>query len=200
MNGSVVIVGAGVVGLSLAKSLASEGIDVTVYDTKQHVSDNASKASGILSASGLERTGIPYKNAILNRLDGAVLHAGKETLRVKADHTMALVIDRGKLAEACLEEAEKAGANVLLGTRLDRDAVRKMAKDNTALVGADGAVSTVANAFSFPSIKEYVLTYKAEYENVKLEDTGTVNMFFSSIASRFFRGLHHIPRKGSKQE
>jgi flavin-dependent dehydrogenase len=187
MNGSVVIVGAGVVGLSLAKDIASKGIEVTVYDAKRRVSDNASKASGILSASGLERTGLPYQKAVVNRLNGAVLHAGRETLRVKAAGTKALVIDRCKLAEACLEEAEKAGARVLLGKRFDREEVRDVARDkNITLVGADGAVSTVASAFAFPPVKEYVLTYKAEYDSAHIEDTGTVDMFFSDIAKRFF--------------
>ena len=33
-------------------------------------------------------------------------------------------------------------------------------KRNSRTVGADGAVSTVASAFGFPSINDYVLTYK----------------------------------------
>ncbi len=186
MNGSVVIVGAGVAGLSLARDLASKGMDVTVYDAKLHVSDSASKASGILSVSGLNRIGIPYQKAVVNRLNGAVLHTGNETLRVKADHTMALVIDRGKLAEATLIEAEKAGASVILGKRLDREAVRDIARKNMVLVGADGAVSTVASTFSFPPIKEYVLTYKAEYNSARVDDMRVVEMFFSDAASGFF--------------
>jgi flavin-dependent dehydrogenase len=187
MNWSVVIVGAGIVGLSLARSIASEGVDVTVYDAKRHVSDNAYKASGILSTSGLESISIPYQKAVVNRLNGAVLHAGKETLWVKAADTKALVIDRGKLVEAGLKEAEKAGARVLLGKGLDKEAVRDIAKEkNTILVGADGAVSTVASAFAFPPIDEYVLTYKAEYDGAQIEDTGVVEMFFSNIAHRFF--------------
>jgi flavin-dependent dehydrogenase len=187
MQRNIVIIGAGVVGLSLAKTLASEGLAVTVYDSKRRVSDNAFRASGILSASGLERIKIPYKNAVVNRLRGAVLHVGNETLRVKAEETKALVVDRARLAEACLKEAEKAGAEVMLGTRADRDAVKEIARDKSRiLVGADGAVSTVASAFSFPPIEEYALTYKADYEDARVEDDGIVNMFFSGLAPRFF--------------
>ena len=199
MQGNVVIVGAGVVGLSLATRLASAGIDVTVYDAKRRVSDNASKASGILSTSGLKTISIPYHGAVVNRLDGAVLRVGKETLRIKANDTKALVVDRGKLAEASLKEAEKAGAMVLLGNGLDREAARNIAKDkNTILVGADGAVSTIASAFSFPPVKEYVLTYKAEYENAQIDDTGIVNLFFSNTAYRFFAWT--VPYSGKRAE
>jgi flavin-dependent dehydrogenase len=187
MKKSVVIVGAGVVGLSLARDLALKGIDVTVYDANKRIFENAARASGILSVSGLQRIAIPYQKAEVNRLAGAVLHAGNETLHVKAERTMALVIDRCKLAEESLSEAKKAGAVTILGKRLYKDDVISIAKDKgTVLVGSDGAVSTVANAFSFPSIKEYVLTYKVEYEKARVEDPGIVDMFFSNIASRFF--------------
>src|SRR5271157_4924253 len=158
MHREVVIIGAGIVGLALARDLSLKDIRVTVYDAKKKVSDNASKASGILSVSGLETIGIPYREAVVNRLDGAVLHAGKETLHVKAKDTKALVVDRGTLADSCLKEAEKAGARVVLGRRLEKDEIREIAKDKSnVLVGADGAASTVANAFSFPQIREHIL-------------------------------------------
>ena len=67
--------GAGVIGLTLAKELASNGIDTKVYDLKESVSESVSKASGILSISG-SKPGIPYRSSIINELDGAVLHAG----------------------------------------------------------------------------------------------------------------------------
>ncbi len=187
MKKSVVIVGAGVVGLSLARDLALKDIDVTIYDANKRIFENAARASGILSVNGLQRIAIPYKKAEINRLAGAVLHAGNETLRVKAPRTMALVIDRCKLAEECLAEAEKAGARIIMERRLYKEEAANIAKNkDVVLVGADGAVSTVANAFSFPSIKEYILTYKVEYGNAKVDDTDIVDMFFSNIASRFF--------------
>lgn len=188
MDKKVIVVGAGVIGLVLAKELAHYGIDVEVYDAKSSVSDGAAKASGIFSVSGLGRIGIDPKHAIVNTLDGATLYSGKEKLRVKAKKTMAYVVDRGMLAEMCKKDAEKGGAKVVLGKKINRKELHELASDKSnIIVGADGAVSTVAAAFSFPEIKEYVLTYKAEYNNAIIDDPNMAGLFFSNqIAYRFF--------------
>ena len=184
----VFVIGAGVVGLTLAKELASKGIDVEVFDSKRSVKDGAAKASGIFSVSGLGQIGIDPKHTILNTLDGANLYAGKEKLRIKSKKIMAYVTDRGMLAELCKDVAEKAGAKVTLGRKFERKELADLAKDkNNIIVGADGAVSTVAAAFSFPKINEYILTYKAEFDKAKIEDHHMVGLFFSNeIAYRFF--------------
>lgn len=188
MDKRVIVIGAGVVGLTLAKELAGLGIGVDVYDAKRSVSDGSAKASGIFSVSGLGRIGIDPRNTIVNELDGATLYAGKEKLKVKAKKIMAYVVDRGMLAELCKDEAIKAGAKVRLGKRFDRKDLRELSSDDSnIIVGADGAVSTVAAAFSFPAIKEYILTYKAEYSNANIEDPKAAGLFFSNqIAYRFF--------------
>ena len=188
MDKKVIVVGAGVVGLTLAKELAERGMDVEIYDAKKSVSDGAAKASGIFSISGLGRIGIDPQHTIVNTLDGATLHAGKEKLRVKSKKTMAYVVDRGMLAELCKGAAVKAGSKVIIGKKFDRKELHELAADkNNIIVGADGAVSTVAAAFGFPPIKEYVLTYKAEYSNINMEDPHMAGLFFSNqIAYRFF--------------
>ncbi|MGD0728927.1 MAG: NAD(P)/FAD-dependent oxidoreductase [Candidatus Micrarchaeaceae archaeon] len=188
MNRKVFVVGAGVVGLTLAKELAMHNIDVEVFDSKKAVSDGAAKASGIFSTTGLSRIGINFDEGIVNTLDGAVLHAGKETLNIKSKKTMAYIVDRGILAEICKKEAIGAGATVTLGKKLGKQELHELASNrNNVVVGADGAVSTVASAFSFPEIKEYILTYKAEYSKADIEDKNVVGLFFSNeIAYRFF--------------
>ncbi|MDE1869174.1 MAG: NAD(P)/FAD-dependent oxidoreductase [Candidatus Micrarchaeota archaeon] len=188
MGRSVSIIGAGVIGLTLAKDLALRGIEVTVYDSKRNVSEGAGKASGIFSVAGLERSGIPYRKGLVNTLNGAVLWAGKESLRIKSKDTKAYVVDRAILADLCKSDAESAGAKVVLGKRMDRDRLLEMAADkDNILVGADGAVSTVASVFGFPSAKEHILTYKAEYDSANIEDRHMVGLYFSNkIAYRFF--------------
>jgi flavin-dependent dehydrogenase len=200
MRKSVVIIGAGVVGLTLARELASHGIDTKVYESKKTVSEGAARASGILSIAGLGSTGIPYERCITNRLSGAVLHAGKETLKIKAKEAKAYLIDRGALAESCMESAKEAGAEVQLGTRMGIGELLDLASDrNSILVGADGAVSSVASTFGFPSIDEYILTYKAEYDDADIEDQSMVDLFFSNrIARRFFGWT--APHSGSRVE
>lgn len=188
MSKQVIIVGAGIVGLSLAGELALHGIETIVYDSKKSVADGAAKASGIFSISGLERIGIDPANSVVNLLDGATLNAGKERLCVKAKRNMAHVVDRGMLAEICMKRAVDAGAKIRLGKKLGKEDLIEMESDNNnIIIGADGAVSTVAAAFSFPPIREHILTYKAEYSNARIEDPHTVGLFFSNeIAYRFF--------------
>ena len=72
----VVIVGAGVIGLLLAKRLAREGIDTTVYESKRKISDNTAKASGIFSREGLSRLDVDWKDALVTTLNGATIFAG----------------------------------------------------------------------------------------------------------------------------
>jgi Ketopantoate reductase PanE/ApbA. len=53
MRSKVSIVGAGAVGLYLAYKLASDGIDVTIYDGKRNIRDRSDTASGYSLKGGL---------------------------------------------------------------------------------------------------------------------------------------------------
>ena len=188
------------IGLTLAKALATAGIATEVYDSKRTVSEGHAKASGILSIAGLKSAGLPYKRSVINTLNGAVLHAGRETLRIRSKASKAYVVDRGKLAESCMMLAKDAGAEIVLGKRCSKNDIIQIAEDKSnILVGADGAVSTVASAFEFPAIDEYVLTYKVEYDNANIEDKSAVNLFFSNeVANRFFGWT--VPHSGQRME
>ena len=200
MAKNVAIIGAGVIGLTLAIALAKKGIYVTVYDGKKHVSDGAERASGILSKSGLERLQINYRGSVVNSLYGARLHANRTELNVRSKSVQAYVLDRGILAETLYKDALSFGAEVVLGRRMYEKDIKDIAKDpDVVVVGADGAVSSVAKAFGFPKINEYVLTYKAEYSKAKIEDKHIVDLFFSnSISNRFFGWI--APYSDSKLE
>jgi len=194
----VIIVGAGVVGLVTAEDLARKGVEVTVYDSKRRVEEGANKASGILSNSGLQETGLEYDNAKVNVLRGAVLHAGKEMLKVKSKKDMAFVLDREKLVRTCFNKAREAGARIILNRRVSKEELKVWSNEGKIIVGADGPVSTVASTFGFPQIGEYVLTYKKEYENAFVEDKEMVGLFFNSRIYRFFGWS--VPYSESKVE
>jgi flavin-dependent dehydrogenase len=184
----VVVIGAGIIGLVLAKELASYGLDTTVYDGKKDIAEGSEKASGILSKKGLELSGIEYKGSIVNTLSGARLHFGRQTLKISTEKVQAYVLDRGKLAEANYKSAKEAGADIKLGSRLSPERIRDFDDGNTIIVGADGAVSSVARAFSFPQIEKFVLTYKAEYRNAKISDKSMVDLYFSKKYAQGFFG------------
>lgn len=188
MQKKVIIIGAGVVGLILGKELGKMGIPSTIYESKSSVSQNAAKASGIFSSEGIAKFGVDYKDAVVNTMNGAVIHGGGEKLKIKTPQTKAYILDRGIFAELCEKEAREVGVTIIFGKRFGREELIELAKDkNNIIVGADGAVSSVASAFGFKEIKEYVLTYKAEYENVDVKDQHSVDLFFSNkISNRFF--------------
>jgi digeranylgeranylglycerophospholipid reductase len=189
----VIIVGGGIVGLHLARRLAERGVEVELNESKRDISEGADKASGILSISGLKKIGIDYGDSIVNTLYGAHLVAGRENLKIASKKPMAYVLDRKRLAKSCETAAVRAGARIKLGSRLNKEHIRELAKDNSnIIIGADGAVSMVASAFGFPSIKEYVLTYKAEFKSEEIVDTGMVGLYFSK---GFAKGLFgwHVP-------
>jgi digeranylgeranylglycerophospholipid reductase len=188
MDRKVIVIGAGVIGLTLATELAKSGVDTTVYESKASVSQNAGRASGIFSREGLSRMGIDYSPALQNTLNGAIIHGGGELFSVETEGTKAFVLDRRILAELCAENARMKGARIVLNKRIGREELLDIARDKSnILVGADGAVSNVASAFGFPQINEYVLTYKAEYANANVHDLHRVELFFSNrVAKRFF--------------
>ncbi|MGC8688189.1 MAG: geranylgeranyl reductase family protein [Candidatus Micrarchaeia archaeon] len=190
-NKNIIIVGAGAIGLYLAKQLGELGLSPLVYDSKSSVSDGADKASGILSIDGLASAGIfynKYKSSILNALNGAKIRAKGATLNIEADEDKAYIIDRAKFAALLAHDAQKAGAELILKTKLDRYELIKMRSDNNIIIGTDGAISTVANAFNFPPIEKFILTYKAEYKNVDVKDAKKVELFFSNKITKGFFG------------
>ncbi|MCL4382063.1 NAD(P)/FAD-dependent oxidoreductase [Candidatus Marsarchaeota archaeon] len=187
MSKDICVIGAGVVGLALAKEMAKRGMEVEVCDMKRKISDNADKASGILSKKGLDSTGINYNTAIVNALDGAVIHSKNEELRIKAKETKAFILDRAALSEICKKEAEAEGVKISLGRKIDKKEIKELQKEYKVIVGADGAVSTVANAFNFPNISDYILTYKAKCTVKQVKDKNVVDLYFdNNITNRFF--------------
>ncbi len=195
-----IIIGGGIVGLHLARRLAEGGVEVELFESKRDVSEGAERASGILSISGLKKIGLDYKESMVNTLYGAYLVAGKEKLKIASKKPMAYVLDRRKLAKSCERGARKAGAEISLGRRVGKEELLKLGSDKSnIIIGADGAVSPVASAFRFPSIKDYVLTYKAEFKCDRLEDTGMVGLYFSRS---FAKGLFgwHVPYSNNTVE
>ncbi len=200
MGKKTIIIGAGVIGLTLAAELAKNGVETEVYESKASVSQNAGRASGIFSKEGLSRIGIEYTPAMQNTLNGAVIHGGNQSFAIETRGTKAFVLDREILAELCAENARKAGARITLNKRANREDLLELAADKgNIIVGADGAVSNVASAFGFPKIDEYVLTYKAEYQNAQVTDLHKVELFFSNKVARRFFGWT-VPYSGSKLE
>lgn len=200
MHKQVNIVGAGVIGLFLAEKLANSGIRVSVYDGKKRIDQDSKKASGILSVKGIKKLKLDYYNSKINELNGAILHSNSNNIKVKSKTTQALVLDRGLLAKKLYKNAIDAGADIVLNKRLSPEDIRIMQENSSnIIVGADGAISSVANTFNFDPIKRYVFTYKAEYTHSNIRDKRMVELFFSGkIVNGFFGWV--APHSDSKLE
>jgi flavin-dependent dehydrogenase len=138
-------------------------------------------------------TGLAYEEAKINTLFGAYFCAGKERLKIRSREPKAYVLDRKLLAETCAKAARTAGARIKLGSRMDSKKLLELSKDPAnIIIGADGAVSTVARAFGFPAINNYVLTYKAELDVSAPPERDMVALYFSK---EFAHGLFgwHVP-------
>ncbi|MCL4380650.1 MAG: NAD(P)/FAD-dependent oxidoreductase [Candidatus Marsarchaeota archaeon] len=186
----VIVVGAGIAGMSFASRLCGHGITCEIYESRRNASENADRASGILSKKGLERSGIKYKSSIENNLIGGIVHAGGNELRLRKNRTVAYIIDRKKLARGMYTELNAGKcAKFKFRKRLSRAELLELGRDeNNIIIGADGAVSGVASAFGFPKIKEYILTYKAVYSKIKIKNAHYVHLFFNSGAAPGFFG------------
>lgn len=177
MKDRVAVIGGGTAGLIAAKRLSRMGIRTDVYDQK-HVLGVPVRASGILSIGGLETLGIDYHKGITNTLSGADIYAGDKLMEVRAREPVAHVLDRKVLNQICREEAEDAGARILLGKRMTGAEIDRISQ-NRIVIGADGAVSSVAKHFSMGAISRYVTTYKVEFET-DIADPGIVSLFFDN--------------------
>jgi flavin-dependent dehydrogenase len=184
MRTRVAIIGAGTAGLIAAKNLAASGIATEVYERKRRLGYPA-RASGIVSISGLGGLGIPYRKAVTNTLYGANVHAGGEVVRVLSRKPMARVLDRERLNLLCYDESVRKGAVVVTGRDADSALLDDLHRDSV-IIGADGAVSSVARRFSMGAIGRHVLTYKAEF-GVRPRDRRVVDLFFDNcVAPGFF--------------
>ncbi|MDE1870145.1 MAG: NAD(P)/FAD-dependent oxidoreductase [Candidatus Micrarchaeota archaeon] len=184
MRQNVAVIGAGTAGLITARKLSELGIQTTIYDQKPRPGFPV-RASGILSINGLETLGVDYKRVMTNTLHGAILHIGKENIRVRSQKPMAYVLERLRLNELCQDEAVSAGAEVKVGAKADGVMLDSLSKSNI-IVGADGAVSTVARHFNFPAIEKHILTFRAEYD-FAMADPSMVELFFDKdITPGFF--------------
>ena len=178
MEDSVSIIGAGTAGLVLAKKLGGSGIEASVYDQKP-VLGIPVRASGILSLTGLGTLGMDYSRCETNTLYGANIHSGGRTMRIVSKQPVAKVLDRKKLNDSFHDQAVAAGARVFTGKRISGTELDTLS-GRGVVVGADGAISSVAKHFGLGEINKLSLTYKAEFR-VDAPDSRMVDLFFDKL-------------------
>ncbi|MFH0835984.1 MAG: NAD(P)/FAD-dependent oxidoreductase [Candidatus Micrarchaeota archaeon] len=166
----VVVVGASAVGGVAAREIA--GRDLSVALVEEHTKPGKfGKCTAIVSASGLKETGVRFQDSVLNEVKGALIASGNTELELRSPDTKAFVLDRQAFDEQSVEQAVSAGAQLFLNSRLKQVRIvnglfeSKAGKnyfESRFLVGADGAASTVAREFGFPSFKRVVVGWQTE--------------------------------------
>jgi len=177
----VSVVGAGPAGCATGAKAAEIGGRVRIYE-EHKVFGEPVACSGIISRKGLDAMGVPYEGITHNRLKGAVIHLPDgNVLKVKAKKEMANVFDRAKYDELCAEKAQKAGAEIVMGTR------PKVKELKGGIIGADGVSSDVAREFGFPAITEFAFCYQEDVDGANFSDLESVHVFVSNeILPGFF--------------
>ncbi|MFH1895762.1 MAG: geranylgeranyl reductase family protein [archaeon] len=150
MEKMITVVGAGPVGLRAAIGLKEQGWDVTVLEEHKEIGTPCN-CSGLLSASGLKKTGIPFSEAEVNKFYGAKIFSPDKTMfTVRRKEPVALLLDRAELDKTLEKKALSKGIEIRKETRMidaRKDTVfvqhekRGEMLKTRFVVGADGASS-----------------------------------------------------------
>ena len=169
-----VIVGAGPSGCVVARQLAAEEFRVLLVEEHQQVG-HPNHCAGLITPRALSLAELYPDGLVQNELRGAIIRtmSGRE-LSIGGDKTHAVAINRPQLDAKLAQEAQEAGAQLLLGTRAchfarNGDGVRvhldnehhDWVVETRLLVGADGARSTVADWAQLPGPSELIKAVNA---------------------------------------
>ncbi|MCD6299097.1 MAG: NAD(P)/FAD-dependent oxidoreductase [Thermoplasmata archaeon] len=205
MRYDVVVAGAGPAGSMTARILAGRGFRVAVLEEHGEAGVPVSCA-GLVTGRVVKLAGVD-DSTIMNEIKGAYVYSpGGKEIKIGGDRKHAVVIDRKMFDREMADMAAAEGAEYLFRHRFsgarERDGgiVVDVASGGEEiscryLVGADGAMSTVARRFNFPEPVEYiramqtVVPYEMENDSVKV-------FFGSRTAPGFFAWI--IPEGKNK--
>jgi len=130
----IAIIGGGISGLYLAWKLSEKKHDITVFERKKEISNNA--CSGLFSQRILEF--IPESSKLIqNKIDHVVLHFPKKTVKVEFSRDF-FVMSHSELDRLVADLAQKAGAKIILNSNIS-----SIPKGYDRIIGCDGANSFV---------------------------------------------------------
>ena len=130
----VAIIGGGISGLYLAWKLSEKKHDITVFERKKEISNNA--CSGLFSQRILEF--IPESSKLIqNRINYVVIRFPKKTIKVEFSRDF-FVMNHSELDRLVADLAYKAGAKIILNSNIS-----SIPKEYDRVIGCDGANSFV---------------------------------------------------------
>jgi digeranylgeranylglycerophospholipid reductase len=204
MRCDVLVVGGGPVGANVARLLAKQGLQALLVEEHGRVGMPV-QCAGLFSPGIFDHVDVPLAEVKLNEIRGAhVRSPSGRSVTLDAGKPMAYAINRGGFDQGCVRRAEAAGAEVWTHAKAMRferrdgkvrvqvrrghsDLVEHVEVEARLVVGADGAASTVGQAFGLPRAREVVSCYGAQMRGLTDLTLDKVEMFVGNgIAPGFF--------------
>jgi geranylgeranyl reductase family protein len=192
MRCDVLVAGGGPTGCFAAANMAGE-LDVTVLEEHQRIGEPV-QCAGLVTPRVVEMASA--SDAVLNTIDGAYIHfPGGRVIELQGNGIKAVVVDRGEFDRRCAMMAEKAGAEVLTGRKIN--AVERTAQGFEvfteqgelycrALLASDGYRSGVARSLGLGKARDLVRGLEVDLR-MRAEDQRKVHVFLGNdVAPGFF--------------
>jgi flavin-dependent dehydrogenase len=142
----VAIIGAGICGLYLAKNLAQDKNEVTVFEKKKTVGKEC--CSGLFSERLFDF--VPEaKQLATNRIYSALINFPKKTVHLRFKQPF-YVIEHSQLDLLTASLATFCGANIRVGETVNNDRFGQMGSEFDRIIGCDGALSPTRRFLGLP--------------------------------------------------
>ena len=113
-----IVIGGGVAGLGVAGKLAGKGYSVVVLEEDGRVG-LPKHCTGLVSSKTLSNLGRPARESVIRRFDHYIIKSADGSELILRFGTSVYLLERVKLEELMLAEAEALGARVMLKRRVE---------------------------------------------------------------------------------
>ena len=200
------VVGASCVGGMTAKAIAGKNVSVALLE-EHSKPGKFDKCTALVSAKGLNASGVDFQKTVLNEIHGAVLHSPHVSFSISTRQPVAFVLNWQAFDEKCVEEAVEAGAELFLdagGKKLSRSNGCWRVEtpsgdfDSKVVAGCDGLGSFVAREGGFPPFKRFASSWEAEF-SFQQAPSDKVHVFLDqAIAPNFFAWVVPVNEKKAR--